>query len=225
VIAPNWLKKEVSIIGIIKNISLYSSHRERTGVIFILGVEEPVFSGAFNYLTIEVNNISHLRENLASIEGLYKSHFPGNPFTYFFLDDYFNAQYHAEEQYGKAFTIASCLAIFIACLGLFGLSSFMVQQRTKEIGIRKVLGATIQNILILLSKDYIKLVCLAGLIALPLAYFILNWWLESYMYRIELTWWLFVIPVVIVISIALFTVYFQTIRAALTNPANVLRNE
>jgi putative ABC transport system permease protein len=225
VIAPNWLKKEVSIIGIVKNISLYSSHRERTGVVFILGVEKPIFSGAFNYLTIEVNNISHLRENLVSIEDIYKSHFPGIPFTYFFLDDYFNTQYRAEEQYGKAFTIASCLAIFIACLGLFGLSSFMVQQRTKEIGIRKVLGATIQNILMLLSKDYIILVCLAGLIALPFAYFTLNWWLESYMHRIELSWWLFVLPVVIVIGIALFTVCFQTIRAALTNPANVLKNE
>jgi len=125
------------------------------------------------------------------------------------------------QQYLKS----SGLATFIACLGLFGLSAFMIRQRTKEIGIRKVLGASIQNILLLLSKDYIKLVCFAGLIALPIAYFSLHQWLESYMYRIELSWWLFLIPVVIVIGIALCTVSFQTVKAALTNPAKVLQSE
>jgi putative ABC transport system permease protein len=156
---------------------------------------------------------------------VYKELFPGNPFEYFFLDDYFNAQYRAEEQFGKVFTAASGLAIFIACLGLFGLSAFMVRQRTKEIGIRKVLGAPVQSILMLLSSDYIKLIAIAGLIALPIAYWSLHRWLESYMVRIPLSWWLFLIPVVIVILVALVTVSVQTIKAALANPAKSLRYE
>lgn len=147
------------------------------------------------------------------------------PFNYFFLDDFFNAQYRAEEQFGNVFTVASGLAIFIACLGLFGLSAFMVRQRTKEIGIRKVLGASTQNILMLLSRDFIKLVFIAGIIALPIAYWSLHRWLESYMVRIQLSWWLFFIPVVIVIGIAFFTVSFQTIKAALANPNNSLMHE
>lgn len=228
-VGTNWLNKEVTIIGIVKNINLKSLKFQRSGVVFMLGQdyqeEAPISFLQYNYYTIELNNLSRLQEKLAQIEDIYKKLFPGNPFNYFFLDNYFNAQYKAEEQFGKVFTIASGLAIFIACLGLFGLSAFMVRQRTKEIGIRKVLGASIQNILLLLSKDYIKLVCVAGIIALPLAYFSLHQWLESYMYRIQLSWWLFLVPVVIVIGIALFTVSFQTIKAALTNPAKVLHNE
>jgi len=218
--------KEFTIIGIVKNLNFYSLKLEQRGVVFLLkqdSHEAEVFP--ITYFTVKLNNIFHLKENLVHLEGLYKSLFPGNPFDYFFLDDYFNAQYQAEEQFGKVFTAASGLAIFIACLGLFGLSAFMVRQRTKEIGIRKVLGASIQNILLLLSKDYIKLVCLAGLIALPIAYFSLKQWLETYMVRIELSWWLFLIPVMIVIGIALCTVSFQTIKAALTNPAKVLQSE
>jgi putative ABC transport system permease protein len=228
-IAEGWWDKAVNIIGIAKNINLRSLKFEQPGVIFLLGKDSQAwYTFSFiqlNYFTVELDNISPLTEILASIEELYKNHFPANPFEYFFLDDYFNAQYRAEEQFGKVFTAASGLAIFIACLGLFGLSAFMVRQRTKEIGIRKVMGASIQNILLLLSKDYIKLVCLAGLIALPIAYFSLHQWLESYMVRIELSWWLFLIPVMIVISIALCTVSFQTIKAALTNPAKVLHND
>ncbi len=225
------IKKDFTIIGIIKNLSLYSLKLEQRGMVFLLGKDDSqefLTSTAqfpFTYFTVELGSLSHLQENIASIEKLYKSHFPGNPFTYFFLDDYFNAQYRAEEQFGKVFTAASGLAIFIACLGLFGLSAFMVKQRTKEIGIRKVLGASLQSMLMLLSKDYIKLLCIASLIALPIAYFSLQRWLESYMVRIQLSWWLFLIPVVIVIFIALLTVSFQTIRAALTNPVHSLRHE
>ncbi len=228
VIQPNGLKKEVNIIGIVKNVNLKSLKLKRSGVVLMLAPdhqEEIPYFLRFNYYTIELDNVSHLKENIASIEDLYKDHFPGNPFTYFFLDEYFNAQYQAEEQFGKVFTAASGLAIFIACLGLFGLSAFMVKQRTKEIGIRKVLGASLQSILLLFSKDYLKLLSLAGLIALPMAYFSLHRWLESYMVRIPLSWWLFLLPLAMVLGIALVTVSVQTIKAALANPAKVLHNE
>jgi len=224
-----WLNKEFVVIGIARDINLRSLKAESEGVIFMLRQDpQEVGIGShsqFEYFAIEMDNTLHMEETLASIEELYKSYFPGNPFTYFFLDEHYNALYRTEEKFGKVFTAASGLAIFIACLGLFGLSAFMVRQRTKEIGIRKVLGASIQNILLLLSKDFIKLVCIAGIIALPVAYFSLHQWLKSYMYRIELSWWLFLIPVMIVIGIALCTVSFQTIKAALTNPAKVLHNE
>jgi putative ABC transport system permease protein len=220
VISEHWWGKEVTIIGIVKRINLYSLRLEQSGVIFVLvGDQSP------EYFTAQLSNISDLSKHLAQIEELYKSHFPGNPFEYFFLDEYFNAQYQAEEQFGKVFTAASSLAIFIACLGLFGLSSFMIKQRTKEIGIRKVLGAPVQSILLLLSSDYIKLIVLAGLIALPIAYFSLHQWLESYMVRITLSWWLFLMPVALVIFIALVTVSVQTIKAALANPAKSLQYE
>jgi putative ABC transport system permease protein len=229
VINPDWSMKAVNIIGIVKNINLNSLKFESWGVVYILGQDHQEemqnFFLQFNYYTIELENTLHLKENMAYVEEVYKSHFPGNPFTYFFLDDHFNAQYRAEEQFGKVFTLASGLAIFIACLGLFGLSAFTVRQRTKEIGIRKVLGAPVQSILLLLSSDYIKLIVTAGLIALPVAYWSLHRWLESYVVRIPLSWWLFLMPVGIVIFIALFTVSVQTIKAAMANPANSLRHE
>ncbi|WPP51964.1 ABC transporter permease [Catalinimonas niigatensis] len=220
---------EFNIIGIVKNINLLSLKFAEQGAVFLLRRSnadqrtDRLFE--INYFTIEVNDLAQTEEVIASIEAFYKDHFPGNPFEYFFLDDYFNAQYQSEELFGKVFTAASSLAIFIACLGLFGLSAFMVRQRTKEIGIRKVLGAPLQSILLLLSSDYIKLIAIAGLIALPIAYWSLNLWLESYIVRISLSWWLFLIPVAIVIAIALFTVSYQTIKAALANPVKSLRYE
>ncbi len=227
VIGPDWLKKETTIIGIVKNLNFYSLKLERNGIVFLLPQEDAKFStsGPFHYFTIDLDNLSHLQENMARIEALYTDHFPGNPFSYFFLDDYFNTQYRTEEQYGKVFSTASGLAIFIACLGLFGLSAFIVKQRTKEIGIRKVLGASVQSILLLFSKDYCRLIVLASFIALPLTYLTLNQWLENYMYRIQLSWWLFLLPVFIVVLIALVTVSVQTIKAALANPSHSLRNE
>ncbi|MEM6842593.1 MAG: ABC transporter permease [Bacteroidota bacterium] len=228
IVSPGVLKREVTIIGIARNINLRSLQEERTGVLFLLQDDENQnYAGRYqaNYFTIDLNHLSHLPENIAQVGELYKSHFPGNPFSYFFLDEYFNAQYRSEEQFAKVFTAASSLAIFIACLGLFGLSAFMVRQRTKEIGIRKVLGAPVQTILLLLSRDYLKLILLAGLIALPIAYFSLHRWLESYTVRISLVWWLFLAPLVIVVLIALIIVSVQTIKAALANPAKSLRYE
>ncbi|MEZ4930983.1 MAG: FtsX-like permease family protein [Saprospiraceae bacterium] len=151
--------------------------------------------------------------------------FPGNPFEYFFLDDYFNRQYENERTFGSLALVFALLAIFVGCLGLFGLSGYMITQRTKEIGIRKVLGATTGGIVTLLSKDILKLVVVSILIASPIAYYAMENWLQDFSYRIDIGWWVFALAGLIAIIIALTTVSFQSIKAALGNPIDSLRSE
>ena len=151
--------------------------------------------------------------------------FPGNPFIHFFLDDHYNQQYQADQQFGQVFGIFSTLAIFIACLGLFGLSSLTAIQRTKEIGVRKVLGASVSSILGLVSKDYIILMLFAIVLAVPVAWWIMAGWLEGFASRIPLAWWIFVIPALVVMAIAILTVSIHTLKAARTNPVKSLRYE
>lgn len=141
------------------------------------------------------------------------------------MDDYFNQQYEKEQQFGAIFGLFAGLAIFIACLGLIGLTSFTTLQRTKEIGIRKILGASIAQILSLLTKDFIKLVLIAGLIAIPLAYWFLQKWLNSYAYVLALEIWYFLIPLIVIALLTLLTIGGQSIKTALANPVEALRNE
>ena len=147
------------------------------------------------------------------------------PFGYSFLDEEFNKQYSTDERTGKIFLVFSILAILIACLGLFGLVTFAAEQRVKEIGIRKVLGATVTNIVTLLSKDFIFLVILSLVIASPVAGYFMGRWLEDFAYRIHITGWVYILAGVMAILIALCTVSFQAIRAAIANPVNSLRSE
>jgi putative ABC transport system permease protein len=147
------------------------------------------------------------------------------PFSYRFLDESFNQMYRAEQRIGRIILIFSTLAILIACLGLFGLSTFIAEQRTKEIGIRKVLGASVSGIVQLLSKDFIKLVALSFIFAAPLAWYFMNKWLQDFAYRIHISWWIFLLAGVLAVTIALVTVSFQAIKAALMNPVRSLRTE
>ncbi len=167
----------------------------------------------------------HVKESLVKFEETWKAVFPGNPFIHYFLDDRYNQQYQADQQFGKVFGIFSSLAIFIACLGLFGLSSLTAIQRTKEIGVRKVLGASVTSILTLVSKDYILLMLIAIVLSVPAAWWIMDAWLADFAYRIPLTWWIFAAPSLGVIAIALLTVSIHTLKAARTNPAQSLRYE
>ncbi|HYG02494.1 MAG TPA: FtsX-like permease family protein [Chryseosolibacter sp.] len=162
---------------------------------------------------------------MVKFEDAYKQFFPGNPFITFFLDDRYNQQYKSDQQFGKVFGIFSVLAIFIACLGLFGLSSLTAIQRTKEIGVRKVLGASISSILTLVSRDYITLMLFAILAAVPLAWWIMKAWLQEFANKIALEWWIFAVPSVLVVFIALLTVSIHTLKAARTNPAKSLKYE
>jgi putative ABC transport system permease protein len=166
-----------------------------------------------------------MSETIKKVEAEYKEAFPGNPFDYYFLDDFFNNQYRDDQQFAKIFSLFAILAIIIACLGLWGLASFTTTQKLKEIGIRKVLGASVQSILSLLSWQFLKLVLISSLIALPLTWFGIDSWLDNFAFRIGLQWDLFVIPVFILLLIALSTVSIQIIRGASINPARILRSE
>ena len=162
---------------------------------------------------------------LAAIENKWKELIPNRPFSYFFLDEFFDKQYRGEERFGKLFLNFAILAIFISCLGLLGLASYSTTQRTKEIGIRKVLGASVKGIINLLSKDFLALVVLSFFIAMPVAWYFMHAWLKDFAYRTGIGWWVFVLAGALALFIALFTVSFQAIRAAIANPVKSLRTE
>jgi putative ABC transport system permease protein len=167
----------------------------------------------------------NLQSTLNRIRNIYTSLAPAYPFEYNFLDEQFNQQYQSEVRQQSILTIFSTIAIFIACLGLFGLASYTAMKKTKEIGIRKVLGSSVENIVILLSKDLLKPVLLGTIIAIPAGYYIMQKWLQSFAYRVTIEWWLFALAALIAILIALVTVSAQAIKAALANPVKSLRTE
>jgi putative ABC transport system permease protein len=162
---------------------------------------------------------------ISQVESVYKKFFPGNSFEYTFLQDRYNNQYSDENRFGKVVSIFTGLAIVVACLGLIGLSSYTAIMRTKEIGIRKVLGASVASIVSILSIDFVRLVAIASILSLPIAYYSMSKWLESYTYRISLGWMLFALPVIIVIVVAAVTIGFQVLQTALTKPVDTLKYE
>ena len=181
-------------------------------------------SVSFSFFTVQTDR-QHIQSKINTIKSLYISTFPGNPFEYFFADDKYDQQYEAEQKLGSVFIVAAFIAILIACMGLYGLATFSAKQRTKEIGIRKVLGAGITSITTLLSKDFMKLVMLSIIIASPIAWWAMNKWLQDFAYRINISWWIFLVAGVVAMLIALLTVSFQAIKAAIANPVKSLRTE
>jgi len=173
-------------------------------------------------LTTDHNNWQDI---LSSVQQQWKTFFPGNPFEYFFLDEHFAEQYKADRQFGQTFGLFAGLAIFVSCLGLLGLAAFVTSQRTKEIGIRKIVGANLPNILLLLTKDFIRPVLISFLIATPLTYYLLQKWLENYAFRIHIGPSMFILPALLILIIALLTISTQTLKAASANPAKSLRTE
>jgi putative ABC transport system permease protein len=173
-------------------------------------------------LTVDTEN---LEETLAFVKKKWQELFPGNPLEYFFLDDNFNRQYRAEEQIGSMMAVFTLLGLFIACLGLFGLAAFMAEQRTKEIGIRKILGSSVPEIVLLLSREFTKWVLLANIIAWPVAYYVVNKWLQHFAYRTPLGIGTLILAAVITLLIAWLTVSYQSIKAATANPVEALRYE
>src|SRR6187455_1668438 len=166
-----------------------------------------------------------LAGTIQQIKKKYEAFFPGNLFDYNFLDETFNKQYENEQLFKKAFGIFAGLAIFVACLGLLGLTMFATIQRTKEIGVRKVLGASVSNIVVLLSKNFLKLILLSTIVAFPLAWWAMRLWLEDFAYRVNIGWWIFILAGASALMIALITISFQAIKAAIANPIKSLRTE
>jgi putative ABC transport system permease protein len=183
----------------------------------------PMYS-TYSPLSIKTDT-KDIAVTMAAIKSKYDEFFSGNLFDYFFLDESFNRQYASDQLFGKVFTIFAGFAIFIACLGLLGLSLFATAQRTKEIGVRKVLGASVTSIIVLLSKDFVKLVIVAFIIASPLAWYIMHNWLNDFAYRINLSAWIFIAAAMLALFIALATISYQAIKAALANPVKSLRSE
>ncbi len=166
-----------------------------------------------------------LQQQVKAIGQVVQKHAPNSPFDYYFLDDAFNRLFQTEQRLANVLNVFTAAGILIACLGLFGLVAFAAERRTKEIGIRKVLGASVSSLVGLLSQDFLKLVALAILIACPIAWYTMNEWLQAYAYRITIDWWLFVLVGALALGIAFLTVSYQSIRAALVNPVKSLRSE
>lgn len=210
--------KSWTIIGVIKDFHQKSLHYAMEPVMLM------PFYGTGNPISVKVNT-TDISSTVAAIKSKYDAFFPGNLFDYYFIDDHFNALYKNDQLFGKVFALFAGFAIFIACLGMLGLSLFTTAQRTKEIGVRKVLGASMANIVFLLSKDFIRLILISFLIASPIAWLVMNNWLQSFQYRLSISWWIFPCAGLLAFGIAMGTVSFQTMKAARMNPAKSLRSE
>lgn len=212
-----WPGVPATIIGVLKKYYQQSPKEQQIPMLF------RYYEGA-DYFSVKLS-AKDMHKAVADVKAVWDKVYPNTVFHYFFLDDVYNQQYLADMRFGQVIATFSILAIVIACLGLFGLSAFTIVQRTREIGIRKVLGASVLQIVHLLSKDFVKVVLIAAIVALPVAYIGIEQWLSGYAVRISLSVWLFILPVVIILVIALCTVSFQTIKTALSNPSNALKQE
>ncbi len=204
------------VIGVVKNFNFKSLHETISPLFMTLQPESGLI------FKIKTTDIAGL---LATMKKNWDTYNTGEPFTYYFMDDLYNKTYSAEQKTGTILNIFSILTVFVACLGLFGLATYAAEQRTKEIGIRKVLGASVSQLIKMLSREFVKLVLIASLISFPVAWWAMNRWLQSFAYRINISWWVFAIAGITGLFIALITVSFQAIKAATVNPVNSLRTE
>jgi putative ABC transport system permease protein len=214
-----WLGKPYHVIGMVNDMITQSPYDPISKSVFVTNHDPQ------QVIDIRINPLRSAHDALAKIETVFKKYNPEQPFDYRFNDDEYGKKFGDEERIGKLASLFAVLAIFISCLGLFGMASFMAEQRIKEIGIRKVLGASVFNLWQLLSKDFVAMVLISFLIATPVAYYLMHNWLQNYTYRTGLSWWIFAIAGVGALVITLLTVSFQAIKAAIANPVKSLRTE
>ena len=217
-----WTQKTYTIIGIIDNFHFESLHRDVRSMGYLL--PEAIDSNRKPFLLVKISSqvtsdaISYLQRTWDAMSG-------GLPFEFTFLDEKVNSLYQNDNRAGRIVTLFSCLAIFVSCLGLFGLAAYVAEQRTKEIGVRKVLGAPLSHILWLLTGQFVKWVVLASLVAWPVGYWIMNRWLEGFAFRSSLSMWIFLVSGLVALIIATLTVSSQVIKTALANPVQSLKYE
>ena len=211
------------VIGVIGDFHFESLRQPIVPLVLVNPATTPTES-FFNALSIKVSG-HNMPAALASVQKTWQKYLPELPYQYTFLDERYSQLYEAEQRQGTIFTIFACIAIFIACLGLFGLSAFEITQRIKEIGVRKVLGANVSSIVALLAKEFIKLILIAAVFGCLIAWYAMSHWLQDFAYRVSIHWWVFVLSAVLALIVALFTVSFQAIKAAIANPAKSLRTE
>jgi len=208
------------VIGVVKDFHYESLHSEIAPVV----IHPLDVWGDARVLAVRIRP-EQVSETLADLQAEWETFVPGETFAYSFLDQDFDNLYRAEQRTGLTFGVFSILAMAVACLGLFGLAAFMTEQRTKEIGVRKVLGASAGGIVALLSRDFVKLVGIAFVLAAPVAYLTMDRWLQAFAYRIEISWRIFLIAGLAACGVALLTVSYQSVRAALADPVKSLRYE
>lgn len=209
---------EMIVVGVVNDYHQVSLKKSLDPTLFFCSK----YFGEFYSIRIQSGDLG---STLAHVRKSWEKAFPGNPFEYFFLDDFFNRQYQNERTFGKLFTTFALLAVMVGCLGLFGLSAYSATQRTKEIGVRKVVGSSEAGIFFLLSKEYLKLITIAIALAVPLIYFVMNNWLQSFPYQVSIPAWIFLVAGALVLFVSLLTVAYQTWRASRTNPVVALRHE
>ena len=227
----NLLNKKVDqfeIAGVLKDFN-WSSLQNKIAPLFIT-VQKDVdstakWAGKGGCLFAKLNTGINIPTFIDQVKNIQRKYDSDAPFEYFFMDDAFDAMYKAEDRLSKILTFLTGLAVVIACLGLFGLVTFMAMQRTKEIGIRKTLGASMQSIVRLLSVDFVLLVLLSVVIASPVAWYFMNSWLRDFAYRVSIEWWVFISAAIIAVLITFITISFQAIKAAMANPVKSLRTE
>jgi len=208
-----------NIVGVIKDYHQESLQHSFDPIVFY--PEQQIAMSHFS-LKLQTSNISKV---MSQVKAIWNARFPESPFQYFFLDDYFDQQYRSDRLFSTVLWLFTIIAIIIASLGLFGLSLYMVTKRSKEISIRKVLGATILQITTLITSDYLKLILYAGIVAIPVAWYLLNNWLNDYAFHITIGWWFFLLPLMVMMLIAVITILYQSVKAALSNPVKNLRTE
>jgi putative ABC transport system permease protein len=208
---------QARIVGIIKDFVYNDIYGPGAPLILL-----PDLNGA-TVMALRLKQNARLSEALAAVESVMNAENPGYPFEYHFADESFDALFSTEALIGKLAGVFSALAVFISCLGLFGLAAYTAERRAKEIGIRKVLGASVQGLAGLLSKEFLLLVAISCLIAIPIAWWAMKGWLDGYAYRTAIHWWVFVVAAILALAVALVTVSFQAIRVAMANPVRSLR--
>jgi putative ABC transport system permease protein len=205
------------IVGVYKDFNWSSAHEARQNIVF-------GYTSSGRYVSVKLS-ATDASAVISKIKSIYEAQFPGNIFQYAFADESFDQQYKNDQRFAKLFSVASGMATFIACLGLLGLVAFTAQQRTKEIGMRKVLGASAADIVTLLSKDFLKLIVIGFVLAVPITWYTMNQWLDNFAYREEVNLWVLALAGGLAMLIAMITVSWQSLKAALANPVNSLRSE
>jgi len=214
-----WWDRSLTVIGVVKDMVMGSPFEPIKPAFFYIS------PGTGYFLNVRISPTVSTGAAIQEIESACKRYAPSEPFTYLFADQQYAKKFASEERVGKLAGFFAVLAVFISCLGLFGMASFVAEQRTKEIGIRKVLGATTLNLWTLLTRDFVLLVIISLIIAIPAAYYFMDIWLQNYPYRSGISGWIFVMAALGALAITLLTVSFQSIKAALANPVNSIKAE
>ena len=208
-----------NVIGVVKDYHQESLEHSFDPIVFYPGQESDFENFSLKFKTADLPALMDF------VKQRWKARFPDSPYSYFFLDEQFNAQYNNDRLFATVLWLFTIVAIIIACLGLFGLSLYTISKRNKEISIRKVLGATVFQVTSLITKDYLRLVLIASVVALPVAFFLIKNWLQKYAFHVDISWWFFLLPMLLIMTIAIVTVSWQSVKAAIANPVKSLRTE